>query len=123
MGAFNWILVHKKCPSCQREATIRCQTHVASSLAGPAEERFANREYRLGEKMRWWGEEHSEYQSWRVLGRKDAQLESRFAEEACYSECLLCGAELYVVLRFENVTPMCVLGLGPKEEWPHEYWK
>lgn len=73
--------------------------------------------------MRWWGEEDSNYQSWRVLGRKDAQLESHFAEEACYSECLLCGAELYVVLRFENVIPICVLGLGPKEDWPHEYWK
>ena len=122
MGAFNWVLIKEKCPVCQREATIRCQTHVASSFGGGAD-RFQNREYRLGEKMRWWNEADSEYPTWRVLGRKDAQLDSRFAEEACYSECTLCGARLYVILRFQDVTPRVVLGLGPEEEWPPDYWK
>lgn len=123
MGAFNWVLVKENCPVCQREATIRCQTHVASSFGGAAEGRFQDREYRLGEKMRWWSEADPEYSTWRILGRKDAELDPVSAEEACYSACTLCGARLYVVLRFRDVAPIAVLAIGPEDEWPSDYWK
>jgi hypothetical protein len=123
MGAFNWVLITEKCPVCQRNATIRCQTHVASSFDGGADGRFQDREYRLGEKMFWWDESDSKYSAWQILGRRDGQLDPRSAEEACYSECTLCRARLYVILGFQDVTPSAVLGIGPEEEWPPEYWK
>ena len=123
MGAFNWILITNECPVCKRQATIRCQTHVASSFGGDIDGRFQNREYHLGEKMRWWDDSDPEYPMWRVLGRKDSQLDSRSADEACYAECTLCGARLYVILLFQDLTPQAVLGIGPEEQWPSEYWK
>lgn len=73
--------------------------------------------------MRWWNEVDPEYSTWRVLGRKNAELDPHTAEEACYSVCTLCGARLYVVLRFEDVTPVAVLAIGREEEWPFDYWK
>ncbi|MEY4806533.1 MAG: hypothetical protein RLZZ206_922 [Cyanobacteriota bacterium] len=123
MSAFNWVLINEICPVCQCDATIRCQTHVASSFGGGEDGRFQNREYRLGDKMRWWDEGDSEYQKWRVLGRKDGQLGTRIAEEACYSECTLCSARLYAILRFQDITPSAVLGIGPEKEWPSDYWR
>lgn len=122
MGAFNWVVIEERCPVCQREAAIRCQTHVASSYDGD-EDRFQDREYRLGEKMRWWDQADPEYPTWRVLGRIDAKFDPRSAEEACYSQCSLCGARLYVILRFQDITPKVVLGLGPEADWPTDYWK
>lgn len=123
MGAFNWVLIEESCPACRRKATIRCQTHVASSFGGGVESRFQDREYQLGEKMRWWSESDPEYSTWRVLGRRDADVEPDSAEEACYSVCTLCGARLYVVLRFRDLTPIAVLAIGQEDKWPLGYWR
>lgn len=122
MGAYNWISVTDRCPACHRDATIRCQTHVASSYDGSTG-RFMNREYRLGEKMRWWEETHPDYATWRVMGHRSPRPDSSHDEEACYSECTLCGARLYVVLRFHEASPIAVLGVGLEDEWPSDYWK
>ena len=123
MSAFNWVVIENVCPVCNRMATVRCQTHVASSFGGAADGRFQDRDYRLGERMRWWRVDDPDYPTWRVQGRKGAPLQDDAAEEACHSVCTLCGARLYVILRFEDLTPRAVLGLGPEEQWPADYGK
>jgi len=86
MGAYNWVIIEETCPVCGRKATIRCQTHVASSYGGGPDGRFLDREYRLGERMRWWAPSDPEYPQWRAMGRMDVPLE-RSDQEACYSTC------------------------------------
>jgi len=122
MAAFNWIWIEGTCPSCRQTATLRCQTHVASSYGGSSV-RFMNFDYRLGETMRWWRKTDPEYPAWRHEGRIRGELAPDCAEEACYSECTRCEARLCVVLGFRDVTPVAVLGIHVESDWPSDYWK
>jgi len=40
MGAFNWILIEARCPSCHRVSSLKAQTHVASDYDGDETGRF-----------------------------------------------------------------------------------
>src|ERR1051325_3408551 len=116
MGAYNWIVIRDQCPVCGQESDIRCQTHIASSYDGDETGRFHDRNYRFGERMAWYFEGHKLFPQWRDGG--DPGQPSDSAVEACYSNCQTCGADLYTVVRFENLTPTQVIELGPGREWP-----
>jgi hypothetical protein len=119
MGAFNWIVINHRCPKCDGEVEIRCQTHIASSYAG-MDQRFHNETYHLGEKMQWWHLGHPDFDKWRVDGCVVRyEDDPQFDRECCYSECLSCGAKLYVVIRFKQNLPLSVLQVS--EEWVENY--
>lgn len=123
MGAYNWVDLDATCPSCGRPTTIRCQTHAAASFEGDHRGRFNDRTYRLGERMAWWDRADSRFDEWRVNGRKDGVYPSPLVdEEACYSDCTACKRELYVVLRFADVTPEAVVAIGESASWPSDYF-
>ncbi|OQY44009.1 MAG: hypothetical protein DRR08_32125 [Candidatus Parabeggiatoa sp. nov. 2] len=116
MGAYNWILITHRCPNCSEQVDIRCQTHIASSYQGTTK-RFHNEIYRLGEKLRWWPTGHPDFEQWRVNGCvSPCEDDPLFDRECCYSECLSCGAELYIVIRFKQNLPLEVLLVS--KEWP-----
>jgi len=109
VGAYNWIAVDAQCPACGALARIRCQTHVASDYGGDSTGRFHDREYALGQKMAWWPPGHERFES---------ELAN---EEACYSECGSCGADLCVVIRFRELVPEAVVSITREEDWPGGY--
>lgn len=120
MSAFNWIVVHARCPSCGQQTEIRCQTHVASTYAGDARGRFHDREYNLGEKMFWWPETDARSLEWRA----NASLRESgddYEDEACYATCSACRAALCAVVRFRGACPERLLGVTTEENWPAGY--
>ena len=119
MAAYNWITICYTCLACRREASIRCQTHIASSYDGDETGRFFDRDYRLGERMAWWVPGHKNYPEWRE--EEGLPISSNDAVEACYSRCESCDAGLCVVLRFDDLTPSEVLSCGLEEHWPEGY--
>jgi len=120
MAAYNWIEVEASCPACQALATIRCQTHIASSFDGDGSGRFCHRTYRLGEAMAWWTPDDNRFSGWSA----DADPKHRPAvEEACYALCEHCKAELYAVIAFENLVPRKLLATGLERDWPDNYSK
>jgi hypothetical protein len=124
VGAANDILIDNVCPICGRLAKIRCQTHVATSYAGDNRGRFCLEEYRLGEQMRWWAPDHPEFLHWRERDRCiDPDDDPHVAEEACYSHCLSCRADLVVVVRYRDLVPVEILGISPETEWPTGYYR
>ena len=123
MAAFNWIIIDGRCPRCGVSGRIRCQTHVASDYGGDARGRFQDREYRLGEELWWWPSGHPRFDAWRIDGRLEPALDGS-VEEACYSRCASCGAELVVVLRFANLRAERVVGPVREEaDWPEGYFR
>ncbi|MCP3937656.1 MAG: hypothetical protein GY708_20065 [Actinomycetia bacterium] len=44
------------------------------------------------------------------------------AEEACYSDCIRCGADIVVVLRLRDLIPVGVLSVSCENEWPAGYY-
>src|SRR5690349_19639357 len=118
MGAYNWILVDADCPACSSRTRIRCQTHVASDYGGIGG-RFFDREFTLGQTMPWWPRDHPQWTAWQLPGG-DAVTGEEF-DEACYSSCTACGAELAVVIHFEHCTPTSVLSVSREEDWPDGY--
>jgi hypothetical protein len=122
MSAYNWINLESQCPACGSTAAIRCQTHVASDYDGDARGRFHDREYGLGDKMWWWADNDPRYPDWRVLGRPGID-EDEYDEEACYSTCGACGANLCVVLGFRKIVPTTIVRVVKEEEWPEGYPK
>ncbi len=123
MAAFNWINVDAPCPGCGQLSRIRCQTHVASGYSGDGSGRFHDREYELGEQMAWWPRDHDEFDGWRANRMQAAPEGSSFDEEACYASCQSCGAALFAVVRFHEVTPEQVLAIGAEANWPDGYLK
>src|SRR5262245_13629515 len=115
MSAYNWITIDVRCPQCADRARIRCQTHVASDYAGDHSGRFHDRDYTLGEPMAWWPPDHPQFESWRKHG--DAVVD----EEACYSSCSACKADLCVVIRFRDLIPEAVISISPEADWPEGY--
>jgi len=115
MAAYNLIVVRAPCPSCKRPSEIRCQTHVASSFDGDERGRFCARTYTLGETMAWWGPGDPRFEQW-----CDGALPTTppLYEEACYSTCASCQADLCVVIEFRNVVPTRVVGVTTEQNWP-----
>lgn len=111
MAAFNWIIVTEDCPACGAEATLRCQTGVASSLDGDERGRFCNAEYLLGQTMNWWPTTDARYPEWHVFGPaySSADPSAPFDEDECLATCTSCRAELVVVISFERATPIAVV--------------
>ena len=121
MSAFNWILFDAACPSCRAASALKAQTRVASDYAGDSTGRFHDRVYRVGDIMAWWPTDHPRFAAWRP---EEALLTGPDkASEACYTECVSCGASLYAVIEFESLRPTRVAAIGPEEQWPAAYPK
>ena len=123
MSAYNWLMVEAKCPACERESMIRAQTHVASDYGGDETGRFHDREYRIGDDMRWLPASDPRYTSWRVNGRVQPVPDDDTDEEACYGTCPSCGAHLVAVVRFRRTRIERVIDIRKEEDWPAGYWK
>jgi hypothetical protein len=104
VGAYNWILIDARCPACNQRVVLRCQTQVASDYDGDASGRFHDREYRLGEALRWWPRGSEQYNRSRNRG-----VDTSHDEEACHASCADCGASLFVVIAFDETTPVRVI--------------
>ena len=118
MSAYNWIELTGMCPACQSSQNLRAQTHVASSFSGDERGRFSNRSYRLGEAMAWWLPNDSRYPDW-FKSCDPAHMSP--VQEACYSECVGCRAELCVVVEFDGPTPIRAVAVTPASQWPEGY--
>ena len=116
MGAFNYIKIHGKCPSCETDSIILCQTHIASDYDGNLEVgRFHDHTYELGEKMPWFEDDPD---TWFAVD--EYKVGKNEAKEACYSTCLSCGADIYAIIYFKNATPTKVLEIGLRENMPRK---
>lgn len=121
MAAYNWIKTEFQCPNCLQVVVANCQTHVASDYNGDATGRFFDRTYNLGERMVWWSKSDPNYNDW---CDEYSIKETNFVEsckEACYVACPNCGTDLYVVVLFEDITPVKVLSVGLEKNWPDEF--
>lgn len=72
--------------------------------------------------MAWWPSSDS-----RIRKNSESHLDPKYGHavdtECCYSECLNCGAGLYVIIRFNKCIPKVILGLGIENNWPQKYFK
>jgi hypothetical protein len=124
MSAYNWLLLDERCPICGGSKGIRAQMHTASDYDGDESGRFHDREYRVGDEMRWWPVSDPRFKSWRADRRRGEPLQDgELDEEACYAECLSCHARLYVVVRFRKTRVERVLLIGREEDWPRDFLK
>lgn len=124
MGAYNWIIINEICPHCGRLATIRCQTHVASSYDGDQLGLFHNKEYKLGDRMRWHNDHHKNFQDWQIESEiNPSEPNSENLKECCYAGCLNCDYELYAIIEFHLTTAIQVLELGLEENWPDNFYQ
>lgn len=72
--------------------------------------------------MQWWPTGHPEFEQWRVDGCvTPCEDDPLFDRECCYSNCLSCGIQLYVVIRFKQNLPLEVLLVS--QEWPENYYQ
>lgn len=122
MSAYNWIEIEGRCPSCSKNVAIKCQTHFCSDYDGDETGRFHDRTYKLGDTMAWWPKGFPKYSEW-IESNSNAEYGYDVSAECCYSECLNCDAELFVVIRFDEFAPLEVLKLGLEANWPEEYFK
>jgi hypothetical protein len=123
MSAYNWIEIFNDCPNCRLRTTIKCQTHYFSDYDGDDSGRFHDRTYKLGQKMPWWNELNQRYFSFLEGPRDFEKNQDGYFRECCYSTCLSCGAELYVVIEFKSSTPERVIDIGLESDWPQAYPK
>ena len=113
MAAFNYILLEAQCPHCGQQTIQKAQTHIASDFDGDSRGRFVEQEYRLGERMRWFLPEADGFADWMTWGKSpDGRV-----REVCASKCERCGAKVYAVIEFIDVTPVDVLEVGPVANW------
>ena len=122
MSAFNWIKFKQRCPNCKELAEIKAQSKMASSYDG-LEDRFHDKEYSLGDTMKWWNENDIRYNEWIVSNQKKIINSKIEVRECCYSMCASCKSNLYAVIEFSNISPTKVIELGMEEEYPNEYCK
>jgi hypothetical protein len=122
MSAYNWIEIEGRCPSCGKDTEIKCQTHFCSDYDGDNTSRFHDRTYKLGHMMAWWPSTFPRYSEW-IQSNSNNKDRYLARSECCYSECLNCGAELFVVIRFNDCSPVEVLSLGLEVNWPEGYFK
>ena len=121
MSAYNTITFSGDCPVCQSFVTVHSHCHIASSFDGDTTGRFSNRVYSLGEKMAWWPESSSKSNDWVQGGNQN--VSSNHIEECCYSQCTACSAEIFAVIRFEKISPICVTSVGLETDWPNGFKK
>jgi hypothetical protein len=121
MSAYNWVVVPASCPACGITTEIRAQTHVAADYDGDETGRFHDREYRIGDSMRWWTPLDPRFASWRANRGRGGVPSSEIEEEACYAECPSCHARLFVLLRFNSIRIETVVAIGREETWPDGY--
>lgn len=122
MGAYNWIEIRNSCPSCNKDSTIKCQTHFCSDYDGDDSGRFHDRTYQLGDRMSWWPSLDPRYKDYSESNSDGSDGHGKDTE-CCYSECLSCHTGLFVVIRFDECTPAEVLDIGVENEWPKGYLK
>ncbi len=101
VSAFNNIVITRRCPACEKDATIRCITRVASAYAGTDTYSFCLRDYRLGERMPWFPEGHAQHKSWNTAGGASIV-------ESCLAICMACFKTLRAKVKFESLTPVDV---------------
>lgn len=123
MGAYNWILITARCPSCSCEVQLRCQTHIASDYGGDESGRFHDREYRVGDPLKWWPQQSPKYAKWRVNGIIGGSGYGDFDTECCYTACPECKTNLYAVIEFEGPRAVNVKEIGFEDQWPQNYFK
>ncbi|NMO17020.1 hypothetical protein HPC49_14435 [Pyxidicoccus fallax] len=122
VAAYNWVVFQATCPVCGRAARMRAQAHVASSFDGDERGRFAHREYAVGQPFHWWPESHRAFSAWRDADVVTPDLgDPDSVEEACYTECSECQAELYAVVAFRVNVPVSIKEVGPESAWPVRY--
>jgi hypothetical protein len=122
MSAYNWIEIEDYCPSCKKKSLIKCQTHFCSEYDGDDSGRFHDRTYKLGDRMAWWPISDKRFSGWRESNLGD-NYGCDASSECCCSECMSCGAELFVVIDFVECSPSKVLNMGLEIDWPEEYLK
>ena len=110
MGAYNDLLIEEQCPACGRRAIIRCQIHLGASFDGDSRGRFALQEYRLGNQLPWWPPGHRRFDSWREDA--DCTNQDGTVDECSYAGCESCEADLYVGVRFRDLTPIEILSVS-----------
>ena len=109
MGAYNDLLIEEQCPACGRRATIRCQMHVGASYDGDSRGRFALHEYHLGQPLPWWPPGHRRFELW--CEDLDRTNPNGTVDECCYGGCEACKADLFVGVRFRDLTPVEILNI------------
>lgn len=112
MGAYNDLLIEERCPACGRQSTIVCQLHVGASYGGDGLGRFALRQYQIGQRLLWWPQGHWRHESWREEAERTNADNS--VDECSYASCTSCHADLFVGVRFRDVTPVEILGIALK---------
>ena len=122
MAAFNWIVFDGVCPKCLVKTTLRAQCHIGASFDGENGKIFCNGEYKLGEKMRWWPINHPRWRDWITSDRRNTGT-ADVARECCYTECQICGADLYAVIEFVSLSPRLLIDIGLEENWPKGFDK
>jgi len=121
MSAYNWIKFDEICPTCKEFVGIKAQSKMASSYNGTTD-RFHNKEYRIGDTMKWWTKDDTRYDDWNKSNQM-TKLDINSIKECCYSICLSCESKLYAVIEFKNITPTKVVKLGVEANYPNEYYK
>lgn len=120
MSAFNWIDYETVCPSCRRQATVRIQFHYGSSYDGDDCGSFHGRWYRIGDRIRWFKPSDFRFGQLALEGIQD-DSDPGLVREYCYSRCKQCGAELFALLAYRDLTILAVLQLGLEKDIPDQY--
>ena len=122
MGAYNNILLpNVRCPVCGEITDVTAQTHFASSYDGDDTGRFALRTFRLGEAMPWFPKESPKFGDWRKGAVSIVQVGDGRLQECCYSDCQAHGDQLYAVIEFVDMTPVRLVALRAKKDWPPDF--
>lgn len=121
MSAYNWIETKINCPACHSDACIKCQVKYFSDYSGDDSGRFHDRKYHLGQAMSWWNRSDPKYLSFLEEESTPDGMKIDRLIECCYSTCMSCGADLYVLIEFSFNMPEKILDLGLLADWPSEY--
>jgi hypothetical protein len=121
MGAYNWVRFDARCPRCEASSPIKAQCHIASSYDGDDSGRFHNRIYVVGQTMAWWPRTDRRWPSWTEENRAPSEGQEGVVRECCYANCETCGAELYAVIEFRDLTVVRIVDVGIESLWPADY--
>ena len=84
--------------------------YVEAKLDAPTYRgRFALQEYRLGQPLALWPPDHRKFDSWHE--DPDRTNNDGSVDECSYAECESCRANLYVGVRFRELTPVEILDI------------
>jgi hypothetical protein len=91
------------------EANDALSSNEESPDDGDSRGRFALHEYRLGQQLPWWPPGHRRFESWHE--DPDRSNADGSLDECSYAGCEFCHADLYVGVRFKNLTPVEILSI------------